>query len=105
MVLIKVLLAASRKRAIKCSQCAIMYSPTDYGTLYKNKKLIYFQYTAPQKKRSKVYCHDCILRAVADSCSGDSQIQLKIIDEEYEWDCEFFPSELGDGDSPLDNFF
>jgi len=107
MASINILNPSSRKRAIKCGRCGLMYRPSEYDILFKNKKLIYFKYKAP-KTRSKIYCNECILYEVAKNNNSLTEpIKLIVKHGKNEYDCDFFPSELdeNEGGFPLDEFF
>ena len=65
-----------RKRALKCAECGLTYSVKDYDLLYSNQKLIYFKFKSPNSKRSKIYCHECILKAMAASEPAKEELKI-----------------------------
>jgi hypothetical protein len=91
-----------RKRALKCSGCELCYSIKDYDLLYSNQKLIYFKFKLPPTKRSKIYCHECILKAMAASDPAKEELKIKIITQHWEFICTYYPNEI-DGDA--EDFF
>ena len=82
----------NRKSRLKCSGCSLSYSVKDYKILFDNKKLVYFKYTPPEKKRHKVLCHDCLFKTISKDSEGDS-CSLNIIDStaQVQYNCEFNP--------------
>lgn len=91
-----------RKRALKCAECGLTYSVKDYDLLYSNQKLIYFKFKSPNSKRSKIYCHECILKAMAASEPTKEELKIKIITKHWEFICTYYPNEI-DGDA--EDFF
>ena len=83
---------AKRKSRLKCSKCSLSYTPREYKTLFDSKKLVYFQYTPPEKKRYKVLCHDCLFEVI-DKDSEGRECAVDIIDKDTQtqYTCYFAP--------------
>ena len=64
MVEVDVINPEDRKRALKCSECGMTYSPEEYKILFDREKLIYFKFKPKGSKRSKIYCHGCLLSVI-----------------------------------------
>ena len=84
-----------RKRALKCCDCDMTYSVKDYGILFESEKLIYFKFKPQDGTRSKIHCHGCLLNAIHKSYPFD-EINLKIIDDEYEYICKYYAEDVDD---------
>ncbi len=92
---VEVINPKDRKRALKCCECGMTYSPEEYKILFDSEKLIYFKFKPKGSKRSKIYCHGCLLTVIHKSYPFD-EIPLKIIDSEYEYICRYFATDIDD---------
>jgi hypothetical protein len=90
-------LTAKRKRIIRClsPKCRLRYSVKDYGILYDNKKLMYFNASSFLVKTKSVICHDCLFKHIL-ALTGSSVAKVLIInpDKKRGYICNFYP----DGD-------
>ena len=82
----------NRKSRLKCSDCALSYSLKDYQILFDAKRLIYFKYTPPEKKRYKVLCHECVFKTVKKDSGGEScYLNIVALTSKVQYNCEFTP--------------
>ena len=90
-------LKAKRKRIIRCltPKCGLKYSVKDYGILYDNKKLMYFDASSILVKSRAIICHDCLFKSIL-KLTGDKICEVLIVDMHTKvgYKCKFYP----DGD-------
>ena len=87
-------LKAKRKRVIRCltSKCGLKYSVKDYGILYENKKLMYFDASSILVKSRSIICHDCLFKHIL-ALAGTRVAKVLIINPDNKTGkiCKFYP--------------
>ena len=66
-----------RKSRVTCSCCGLSYSAKNYAILYENEKLAFFKMKIPGK-RLKIYCHDCLYKAVHSGMGILKEVNLEM---------------------------
>lgn len=77
-----------KRKPISCDDCLLQYTKTEYGILFKNKKLIYFNFAFPDTSFPIVLCHDCLFKNVKKLARG-KPIKIKLFSADGEYYCEF----------------
>jgi|TARA_Y100000310_G_scaffold335671_1_gene418286 hypothetical protein len=73
----------TRKRKLKCEECAMTYTRKHYGILYEVEKLSYFRLKELPKR---IVCHQCLYRLAGKLKEGleVNKVILKINTEKDE---------------------
>ena len=66
-----------RKSRVRCSACELSYSARNYKILYENEKLAFFKMKLPNQ-RMKIYCHDCLYKAIHGQMAFLNKINLEM---------------------------
>lgn len=90
------------KDGICCDDCEMSYSDNDYKILFENKKLGYFFFPDPSDS-SLLYtlCHDCLFKHIKILAEG-KEVELLILDDETEYECKFYPEDMGSNSDGID---
>ena len=77
MIKAKIINSETRKSRVTCSMCDLSYTARNYGILYRNEKLAFFKIKFPND-RKKIYCHDCLYKAVSLHMGVLKEVKLEM---------------------------
>jgi len=77
MIKAKIIDPNPRKSRVTCFSCGLSYTARNYVILYENEKLAFFKMKLPPL-RVRVYCHDCLYKAVSAHMGVLKEIKLEM---------------------------
>jgi len=87
----KIINPFERKARITCFECGLSYLARNYKILYENEKLAFFKIKLfARGNRKKIYCHDCLYKAIVESMGPLPLLNVKIITLEDELTVTFY---------------
>jgi len=73
----KIINPFERKTRVTCSMCDLSYLARNYVILYENEKVAFFKMKITSQ-RLKIYCHDCLYKAVHNGMGVLKEIKLEM---------------------------
>jgi len=73
----KIINPFERKARVTCSMCELSYLARNYVILYENEKVAFFKMKVPSQ-RLKIYCHDCLYKAVHNGMGVLKELKLEM---------------------------
>ena len=97
-----------KEERVGCVMCGLDYSVADYDTLFKAKKLAYFDVSCLNfwskiaedflEDKEAIICHGCLRKAVLKIGRTKKMIKIIIKDGTKTYTCNFYPEKDEGGD-------